>query len=140
MKHFIDPTVDCVFKALLGDPQRSALLCDFLNSILEPAPPVTGVEILNPYNEREFAGDKLTIVDLKATDSAGRVYQVEIQLAAHRWLPARMLYNWSDLYQQQLGSGEHFERLKAEAEVIADADAAHPRRERLRLLLRRGVD
>jgi predicted transposase/invertase (TIGR01784 family) len=112
MKHFIDPTVDCVFKALLGNPRQSELLCDFLNSIIEPARPVTGVEILNPYNEQEFMGDKLTIVDLKATDAGGTVYQVEIQLAAHRWLPARMLYNWSDLYQQQLGSGDHFEQLK----------------------------
>ena len=112
MKHRIDPTVDCVFKALLGSPRHSDLLLDFLNGVLRPTPPIAQVQILNPYNEREFEGDKLTIVDVKATDERGVVYQVEIQLERRPSLPARMLYNWSSLYHEQLVSGDDYDRLR----------------------------
>ena len=61
MKHPIDPKIDCVFKALLGAERNRRLLIHVLNAILagELAAPLTGVEILNPYNEREFLDDKL---------------------------------------------------------------------------------
>jgi hypothetical protein len=36
--------------------------------------PITEVEILNPFNEKEFIGDKLSIVDIKARDAQQRVY------------------------------------------------------------------
>ena len=63
MRHPIDPTIDCVFKALLGSEDNRGLLIHFLNAILGPElpRPITGVEILNPYNEREFFSDKLSI-------------------------------------------------------------------------------
>jgi hypothetical protein len=82
MRHPIDPKVDCVFKALLGSEDNRALLIHFLNAVLVddlPAP-ITEVEILNPYNERETFSDKLTIVDVKARDAARRLFQIEIQL------------------------------------------------------------
>ncbi len=94
MKHPIDPKIDCVFKALLGTERNRRLLIHFLNAILagDLAAPITEVEILNPYNEREFLDDKLSIVDVKARDERGRLYQVEIQLLGHPDLPARILY------------------------------------------------
>jgi hypothetical protein len=54
----------------------------FLNAILgaDLPSPVTQVDILNPYNEREFITDKLSIVDVKARDDHARLYQAEIQL------------------------------------------------------------
>ena len=44
------------------------------------AAPLTGVDILNPYNDKEFLEDKLSIVDVKALDNNGNLYQIEIQL------------------------------------------------------------
>ena len=81
MKHPIDPKIDCVFKALLGAERNRRLLIHFLNAILagELAAPLTEVEILNPYNEREFRDDQLSIVDVKARDQGGRLYPIEIQ-------------------------------------------------------------
>ena len=70
------------------------------------------MEILNPYNEREFLDDKLSVVDVKARDAAGGQYQVEVQLLAHRDLPARMLYGWADLYAAQLTSGQTYGQLR----------------------------
>ena len=107
MKHRISPTVDCVYKAILGAVENKNLLLDFLNAVLAPQFPISDVEILNPYNEREFYSDKLTIVDVKARDEEGRTYQVEIQLAVFSYLPERMLYTWSDIYQSSYKAGSH---------------------------------
>ena len=84
MRHPIDPKIDCVFKALLGAESNRRLLIHFLNAVLgaDLASPVVEVEILNPYNEREFLDDKMSIVDVKARDGQQRVFQVEIQLLA----------------------------------------------------------
>jgi len=71
------------------------------------------VKILNPYNEREFLDDKLSIVDVKARDGEGRLYQIEIQLLNVADLPARMLYGWADLYSGQLKDGGSYGELKA---------------------------
>jgi len=86
MKHRIDPKIDCVFKALLGSESNSNLLIHFLNAMLggELAAPITRVEILNPYNDKEFFDDKLSIVDVKAEDEAEQLYQVEIQILVRR--------------------------------------------------------
>ena len=111
LKHPISPTVDCIFKAILGAEENKNLLIDFLNSVLAPQSPISDVEILNPYNEREFYKDKLTIVDIKAKDEKGTAYQIEIQLSVFSYLPERMLYTWSDIYQSQLTSGEKFSEL-----------------------------
>ena len=53
----------------------------FLNAILadDLVAPISEVEILNPYNDKEFLDDKLSVVDVKAKDSGGRLYQIEIQ-------------------------------------------------------------
>ncbi|WP_373507848.1 PD-(D/E)XK nuclease family transposase [Thiocapsa sp.] len=62
--------------------------------------------MLNPYNERETLDDKLTIVDVKARDTARRVFQVEIQfLVFPRYLTPRILYAWADLYSQNCTAG-----------------------------------
>lgn len=77
MKHHIDPTVDCVFKAILGSVQNSNLLIDFLNAVTKPKPhrKIVSVDIINPYNEKEFLTDKLSIVDIKAEDGSTLVSQ-----------------------------------------------------------------
>jgi predicted transposase/invertase (TIGR01784 family) len=114
MKHNIDPKVDCVFKALLGKEENSNLLVHFLNAVLgaELSEPIVSVVIINPYNDKEFLDDKLTIVDVKANDQSGRIYQIEVQLAYYSDLPARMVYTWGDIYCKQLQSGSDFANLK----------------------------
>jgi predicted transposase/invertase (TIGR01784 family) len=63
--------IDFVFKILFGSVENIELLLDFLNKTLQPTEPLTSVEILNPYNEREYASDKLSIVDVRAKDKGG---------------------------------------------------------------------
>ena len=107
----------------------------FLNAILaqELPAPLVGVAILNPYNERGLRADKLSIVDIKARDDQGRLYQIEIQLLGIPNLPARILYGWAELYRQQLQRGQDYDQLRptyaiwllAEALLPDDADYAH---------------
>jgi predicted transposase/invertase (TIGR01784 family) len=114
MKHRIDPKIDCVFKALLGSEENRNLLVHFLNAVLvdDLTSPITEAEILNPYNDKEFLDDKLSVVDVKAKDGEGRLYQIEIQLLAYRHLPERMVYTWCDIISQQLQSGHDYSLLK----------------------------
>jgi predicted transposase/invertase (TIGR01784 family) len=114
MRHPIDPKVDCVFKALLGAESNLDLLIHFLNAVLgaDLPRPIVAVELQNPYNEKEFLNDKLTVVDVKARDASGQLFQVEVQLLNHRDLPARILYGWADLYSAQITQGESYRKLR----------------------------
>ena len=114
MRHAIDPKIDCVFKALLGSEEIRNLLIHFLNAFLaqDLIEPLVWVEILNPYNDKEFLSDKLSIVDVKARDSHDRLYQIEIQLTSYGHLPARIIYNWADIYSQQLKNGQDYLELR----------------------------
>jgi len=115
MKHHIDPKVDCVFKAILGSIENRNLLINFLNAILsdELTSPITYVDIINPYNDKEFLDDKLSIVDVKASDKKGQIYQIEIQMISYKNLPERIIYNWADIYCKQLQSGDDYHNLKS---------------------------
>lgn len=115
MKHQIDPTVDCVFKAILGSEENKNLLVHFLNAMLSSdlKQPITTVSILNPYNDKEHLNDKLSIVDVKARDSNDQLYQIEIQLAYYPSLPARIIYTWADVYSQQLQNSDKYAELKS---------------------------
>lgn len=114
MKHRIDPKVDCVFKALLGSVKNKALLLHFLNAILSSTGKtrITQVDIVNPYNDKEFISDKCSIVDVKAIDETGRRFQIEIQIAVYSELIPRVVYGWSDLYSSQIQSGDDYIELK----------------------------
>ena len=67
---------------------------------------------LTLINDKEFLSDKLSIVDVKARDSQDRLYQIEIQLTSYAHLPSRIIYNWADIYSQQLKSGQEYLELR----------------------------
>jgi len=62
MKLGIDPKVDYVFKRIFGDPRNADILIHLLNAILKLPEPIVAVEILNPFNDKDFAEDKLTVL------------------------------------------------------------------------------
>ena len=114
MKHRINPIVDCVFKALLGSEKNKNLLIHFLNAIIDfqDEDKITDVVVMNPYNEREFIDDKLSVVDIKAKCQNDFKYQVEIQLAVYPALSSRIVYNWSTIYHSQLTKKGAYKELK----------------------------
>lgn len=108
----ISPRVDLVFKALMSDPEHKSILLEFLNAVLKPKDPVVEVEILNPSPIMALVGDRVTIVDVKAVDSHGRIFQVEMQSWNHAGLRKRVLYDWAELYRGQLKAGQPHKDLR----------------------------
>jgi len=113
MIHFINPTIDCVFKAILGAEAHEPILIHFLNAMLNllGEHKIRSVILKNPYNAKDYMSAKDTIVDVKATDNQGKIYQIEIQTSAFRTLKHRMLYTWSHVYKDQLQQGDRYQNL-----------------------------
>jgi len=109
----IDPKVDYAFKHLLGREATRPLLADLLEQVLAPPPQhLDTLELLNPFKPKEALDDKLSILDIKARDRAGRQFNVEMQMLAFRYYEKRILYYWSKLHQQQLHEGQDYLDLK----------------------------
>ena len=108
----INPRVDCVFHALLADPRHLERLVDFLNAVLQRPAPIVSVELRTPIQTAEYIGDGQIVVDIIATDSAGEVFQVEMQSRNHAALKERMLLDWAILYKAQLEQGDSYTALR----------------------------
>jgi predicted transposase/invertase (TIGR01784 family) len=70
------------------------------------------VELLNPYSEKMTLDDKVSILDIKARDDQGRLYNLEMQMLATAALVQRLLFYWSRVYSQQLSEGDDYTRLR----------------------------
>jgi predicted transposase/invertase (TIGR01784 family) len=136
MRPGIDPKVDYAFKRVFGTEDNRDVLIDLLNAILQlgPGREVVEVEILNPFNDKAYANDKLSVVDVKARDASGRQFVVEMQMVARAHHRQRVLYYATKLYSSQLAEGEEFDSLRAaytisivDTEVIARSDVFHTR-------------
>ena len=108
----INPRVDLVFKKIFGSPKNDDLLISLINSIVSDEDQVESIEVLNPYNEREFVNDKLSILDIKAKDKTGQFYNIEIQITDENDYDKRALYYWAKLYSGQLEKGMKYKELR----------------------------
>ena len=106
----IDPTVDYAFKKLFGSEANTHVLMSLLEAVLNPPPDrrIVALEIINPFNDKDTPDDKLSIVDIKARDQLGRLYNVEMQMVGGHHFPVRVLYYWAILYGQQLREGDDY--------------------------------
>jgi len=124
VKTIINPIVDCVFKAILGSENHKRLLIHFLNAILELEGDQRVVDVVSsdPFNKKEMLVEKYSVVDVKATDQLGRIFQLEVQLVVKADLPERILYNWSSIYGKSLESGDNYAELKPVISIWLLAD------------------
>ncbi len=92
-----DPKNDYAFKSVLGSPRHSRVLVHLLNAVLRPyGLRVLRATILNPLSEIDSLDDKKLILDVKAVDDQGRLYNIEMQMVPGPSFPGRLLYYWSD--------------------------------------------
>jgi predicted transposase/invertase (TIGR01784 family) len=110
----IDPNVDYAFKHLFGSDSTRPILIDVLDSVLDPPPGhrIRDIDLLNPFNPKEALDDKLSILDIKARDQTGRLFNVEMQMLACSYYEKRILYYAAKLFQQQLQEGQDYLELK----------------------------
>ena len=90
----IDPKVDFAFKYLLGKESTRTILIDVIDKVLEPPPGhhIREIELLNPYNLKDAADAKLSILDIKACDQSGRQFNVEMQIVVRPSFGKRIVY------------------------------------------------
>jgi predicted transposase/invertase (TIGR01784 family) len=101
----VNPRVDIAFKKLFGVEENKDLLISLINSIVSKEDEVEDVELLNPYNPKNFKKDKLSILDIKARNKQGALYNIEMQIANEGDYDKRALYCWAKLYTSQLTEG-----------------------------------
>ncbi|WP_158222640.1 Rpn family recombination-promoting nuclease/putative transposase [Rhodopirellula sp. MGV] len=108
----IDPRVDFACKLLLGSPDHPAITIHFLNAVLGGAPKIAQVQILNPIAGKRFDEDKLSILDILATDDHSRLIDIEIQTTLAAGLAERLTYYAASQLVEQLGEGESYRVLR----------------------------
>ncbi len=107
----VNPKIDLVFKKIFGVEKNKDLLISLINSIVPADEQVADVLLKNPYNELNFLNDKLSVLDIKAVDHNGRLYDIEIQLAGYDFYGKRALFYWAELFASQLKSGKRYDSL-----------------------------
>ena len=108
----LNPKVDFAFNKLFGSEENKAVLIAFINSIVDEKDRVKDVTLLNPYHDREHSKDRLSILDIKATDERGQYYNIEMQITDETNYEAHILYYWARLYTSQLKKGDAYENLR----------------------------
>lgn len=107
----ISPRVDIAFKKIFGVEENKDLLISLINSVVSIEDQVTEVTLLNPYNPKNFRKDKLSILDIKATNQDGKRFNIEIQISDEADYDKRALYYWAKLYTEQLQAAEDYSTL-----------------------------
>ena len=87
----IRPINDFAYKKIFGTPANKLALISLLNAILSLRSPIADVTIVNPYNLQDFQDDKLSILDVKAVDQSGSIYDIEMQLTIFHGLVQRIV-------------------------------------------------
>lgn len=111
---FADVKNDIAFRKILGNENRKETLISFLNAVLDfhDDQSITEVTILNPYQLPKLKGGKVTIIDVKATDQAGRTYIVEMQVGDIDGFEKRVLYYSSKSYVDQIKRADFYRKLR----------------------------
>jgi len=110
----IDPKVDYAFKMILGQEETRPLLIDMLNAVLRrpEGEQVESVKILNPFNPMERMDDKTSIVDIRARDQRGRLFNVEMQVQRRPDFISRYIYYAVKTHQRQLRKSQGYDKLR----------------------------
>jgi predicted transposase/invertase (TIGR01784 family) len=107
----INPKIDLAFKKLFGSEENKDLLIGLINSIIEPKDKIEDVTLRNPYNLADYLQDKMSILDIKAVDEKGVVFNVEMQIGKDLNFDKRSIYYWSKLVTEQLSEGMMYRQL-----------------------------
>lgn len=111
---FVDVKNDIAFRKIFGNEKKKVILISFLNAVLglEGRDRVKEVTLLNPFQLPRIAGEKSSIIDVKATDEKGSTFIVEMQVAEPAGFDKRVLYYTSKDYAGQINIGEEYPKLR----------------------------
>ena len=111
---FADVKNDVAFHKVFGNAKRTITLISFLNAVLnlEGNQRIESVTIENPYHFPPITGGKTVVLDISATDEAGRKFIVEMQVADKEGFLKRAQYYVSRDYSAQISRGDEYEKLR----------------------------
>lgn len=98
---YIDPKNDLAFKKIFGNSAKKEILISFLNATLELPAPIKNVELVSPYQPPIIKDFKDTSLDVKAVDTKGREFIVEMQVEGNELFGKRSLYYLAKSYVGQ---------------------------------------
>lgn len=98
----VNPKIDLVFKKLFGSEENNDILLSLINAVLPDNQQISEVKIKNPYNVSDYAEGKLSILDIKAEDAQGNLYDIEMQIKGTTFYGKRTLYYWAKIFGSQL--------------------------------------
>jgi predicted transposase/invertase (TIGR01784 family) len=104
--------LDYVVKMLLSDEHFLEAPRHFINAVLRWQTPVVEISLLPTIDEKEFEDDKVTIFDILAKDTMGRIFNIEIQRFVRFWLPGRVTYYAASHVVGQLHESDNYTRLR----------------------------
>ena len=135
----ICPTVDFVFKLLFGNPKHSRIAIHFLNAILQHLLKVNKIVFRNPIQEQETEDDKLSILDILATDEHGRTFIIEMQTSVPAGMGQRLTYYTACEYVDQLGKGQDYVSLRPVISICVLTDPMFRKSTRIAFAFRASV-
>lgn len=111
---FVDVKNDVAFRKIFGNEKKTKILISFLNAALklEGGHLIKEVTIANPYQFPRIAGEKASIIDVRAKDVEGRQFVVEMQVAEADGFDKRVQYYTCRDYSMQIERGDEYPKLK----------------------------
>ena len=106
----MSPTNDFCFKELMQNPK---IRKGFIAGILKKTPEeITETILLPAETRRNYADEKLSILDVKVLLADGTRMDLEMQVAYFGSWDKRVLFYLSKLYTEQIQKGDDYEKLK----------------------------
>ncbi len=104
-------TNDFTFKIVFSNDDD--VLLDLLNSFpdFQGKNQIASLKVLNPEIPKDTKTDKAIVLDIRATDSQGNKFLIEMQASKQLFFPQRTLYYWSKLYAKSIGKGQDYTKL-----------------------------
>ncbi|MEM1214084.1 MAG: Rpn family recombination-promoting nuclease/putative transposase [Bacteroidota bacterium] len=111
---FVDVKNDVAFRKIFGNEKKTEIIISFLNAVLllEGDKRIEEVVFVNPYLLPRIAGEKASIIDVRAKDLKGRQFVIEMQMADVNGFAKRVQYYTCRDYSMQIQSGEKYSLLK----------------------------
>ena len=124
-KTLLNLTNDYVFGRIFGYKGNENITKGLLESITNEK--YKSLEIAGSVPTiKELQDDKMGILDIKATADNNSIFNIEMQVAKNKNIADRILWYWSNLYNNSINKGEDYIKTKkAIAILIADFDLSN---------------
>jgi predicted transposase/invertase (TIGR01784 family) len=108
----LPPTNDFVFKLLFGDNRHKNILIAMLKSFVNLPDEDFELVFLDTYLKPEHEEDKMGILDVKVSTKTGKIIDIEIQVNPLLYIGSRISFYKSRLIVDQIGKGEHYDKIQ----------------------------